>query len=141
VYKVQEREKTIKTQKLVEHADADRFVINLHGLHNALRIKRALPPEIYNRRPLSLNRDDVFHSAVSKLCKDKQQKTKLAAAKKEAKATIAAALEDTDAAPAVESGQSIPEPSSSAPAKRKGAAPSSGKSKRPRVSISTSNLW
>lgn len=94
IFEVQEREQSTKVQIHVQHSDVMHFVINLHGLHNAQRIRRALPVELYTRRAQTLNRQEVFQVAVEKLHQGKQQKVKLAAARREAKAIISRAISE-----------------------------------------------
>ncbi|KAF8599819.1 hypothetical protein BDV93DRAFT_406722, partial [Ceratobasidium sp. AG-I] len=45
-YEVQEREQTAKLQLRIQHADTTQFLLNIHGFHNAIPIRRALPTEL-----------------------------------------------------------------------------------------------
>jgi hypothetical protein len=44
------------TQKIVVHADDSRFLINMHGLHNAHLIREALPSHLTELKPCFADR-------------------------------------------------------------------------------------
>lgn len=94
MHEVQECESTTRVQLRVWHSDAKHFVINLHGLHNAQLVRQARPDHLYAQQVQSVDRQKVFLLAVDKMKAGKQDKAKLATARKEAKAIIANALKD-----------------------------------------------
>jgi hypothetical protein len=71
--------------RFIEHVDAERFVINMHAMHNAHRIRRVLPRELIRPRHLYQNRVSRHHE----MSKDMHvsQSTKRAETQAKAKAT------------------------------------------------------
>jgi hypothetical protein len=92
VYEVQEREETTRHQYRVKHSNTVHFIINLHALHNAQRIRCALPSNLYSRCPQTIDKQEVFRLAVEKMKHMKEEKDKVATAKREARAVIAGVL-------------------------------------------------
>ncbi|KAG9081889.1 hypothetical protein FRC06_005348, partial [Ceratobasidium sp. 370] len=97
VYEVQEQEQTTKITYRVQHSDNDYFVLHLHAFHNAQIIQKALPNQLYTRRPQSTDPEEIFSSAVEKLSIAKLQKVRLAATQRTAKGVMAEALEEVAA--------------------------------------------
>lgn len=93
MHEVQEPEQTVSIQYRVKHADNSNYLINLHGLHNAQLIRKALPDHLYALRKQTTDTDKLFSSAVEKLSIAKLQKARLAAAKKKAKGIVDEVLE------------------------------------------------
>ncbi|KAB5589078.1 hypothetical protein CTheo_7477 [Ceratobasidium theobromae] len=81
----QEREDTSRTQNRVQHLDDGRFVLNIHGLHNASHIRQALPPSLVQWRGLNVDPVEVRHAAVQKLAEASTNKVIQAEARKAAK--------------------------------------------------------
>jgi len=52
----QERQDTKRLVRFIDHADDDCFVINMHGLHNAMLLRSVLPRNLTEPRQLIENR-------------------------------------------------------------------------------------
>ncbi|CAE6445078.1 unnamed protein product, partial [Rhizoctonia solani] len=63
-YEIQERERTSKKLLRVNHSDQVWFIVNIHALHNSLRLRRAIPPRLHSRKVLSLDKERIFENAV-----------------------------------------------------------------------------
>ncbi|KAG8740210.1 hypothetical protein FRC11_000350, partial [Ceratobasidium sp. 423] len=92
---VQEREETSKAVLRVNHSDQVHFVINIHSLHNSLRIRQAIPPDLHSRRTLVFDKEAIFAGAVDKMKTSKAEKTRIAAAKRAAKTMVEEAVAAT----------------------------------------------
>ncbi|CEL62718.1 hypothetical protein RSOLAG1IB_05075 [Rhizoctonia solani AG-1 IB] len=91
-YETQERKETSKALLRVNHSDNMRYIINIHALHNALRVRRAISPELYNCRAQTLNKETIITTAVEKMKTNKAMKDRITAAKKAAKTIIDEAI-------------------------------------------------
>ena len=52
---VQEREWTEVLVSVVQHADNQHFIINMHALHNTYILQSFVPPDLYSLDPLAAN--------------------------------------------------------------------------------------
>jgi hypothetical protein len=93
IREIQEYEETVKVRYQVQHSDNSHFIINLHGIHNAQLIRRALPSNLYIRRAQTSDPEAIFQSAVEKLSISKVQKARLAAARKQAQGIVVEAIQ------------------------------------------------
>ncbi|KAG8711711.1 hypothetical protein FRC11_002079, partial [Ceratobasidium sp. 423] len=91
-YAIQERERTSKALLRVNHCDQVRFILNTHALHNSLRLRRAIPPQLHSRRPLLFDKERIFTNAVEKMKTNRAEKARIAVAKKAAKAMVEEAV-------------------------------------------------
>ncbi|GAB1518686.1 hypothetical protein RhiTH_001750 [Rhizoctonia solani] len=73
-YKIQERERTSKALLCVNHSDQVQFIINIHALHNSLQLRRAISPELHLQKTLSLNKEEIFSTAVKKMKNNRAEK-------------------------------------------------------------------
>jgi hypothetical protein len=81
----QERVSTALTAQLIKHSDDDHFIINMHALHNAYPLRKALPSQLVQQRPLF---DDRFaHHAAQIGSVRASQAAKRAETARKAKAT------------------------------------------------------
>ncbi|CUA75716.1 Dynein heavy chain, cytoplasmic [Rhizoctonia solani] len=87
-YEIQERERTSRVLLRVNHSDQVHFIINIHALHNSLRLRRAISPELHLRKALSLDKEEIFSAAIEKMKTNRAEKARIAAAKKAAKAMV-----------------------------------------------------
>ncbi|PSR72987.1 hypothetical protein PHLCEN_2v11153, partial [Hermanssonia centrifuga] len=53
---IQEREETRRTQKNLEHAPVERYLVNMHALHNAAAMREILPRHLWSPKPYLNNR-------------------------------------------------------------------------------------
>jgi hypothetical protein len=83
----QERVISRREVRFIEHTDDEHFVINMHAMHNAHRIRRVLPRELIRPRHLYKNRED-WHHEMSKTMHIAQSE-KRAEARVKAQATCA----------------------------------------------------
>jgi len=60
----QERQATTHMEKIIKHADDDHFVVNMYALHNATRLRNALPSSLKVPRPLYADRR-AHHDALA----------------------------------------------------------------------------
>ncbi|KAG6819226.1 hypothetical protein H0H93_014021 [Arthromyces matolae] len=63
-FETQERISTTIHKKMISHRDADRYIINMHALHNCHLIRKVLPRELIKPVPFKTNRDQ-FHSDLA----------------------------------------------------------------------------
>jgi hypothetical protein len=54
--RIQERQQTDIEMEVVEHVDDTRFIINMHALHNAARLRKVLPRSITKPAPYHVDR-------------------------------------------------------------------------------------
>ena len=64
---IQERENTSRTIKIVEHADSEHFVVNMHAIHNASILHKLFPSHLYSLPPIANDRVALHHSLAAKL--------------------------------------------------------------------------
>jgi hypothetical protein len=86
----------------VNHSDDEQFIVNIHALHNSIRLRRAILPELHSRKSLVLDKDAIFDTAVKKMTLNRAEKTRIAAAKRAAKAMVEEAVASTGNAVASE---------------------------------------
>ncbi|KLO13183.1 hypothetical protein SCHPADRAFT_970312 [Schizopora paradoxa] len=88
----QEREATSRTIAQIEHRNFDHFVINIHSLHNAHRIRELVDTPLYSIPALSENREQLHASFAQKLRNTKNEKTEITREKRRVAAEIKSRL-------------------------------------------------
>ena len=64
---IQEREETVRTINVMQHSEDGRFIINMHSLHNSNYLHNIIPPELYDRAPVSADRDRLHRTLAETL--------------------------------------------------------------------------
>jgi predicted nucleic acid-binding Zn ribbon protein len=85
VNSVQERHETSKKVLTVAHTNHERYIVNLHALHNGLHLRKVLPRNLTAPIPWSQDRYKLHNQMSQRLQKENPGKRAEAAAK--AKAT------------------------------------------------------
>jgi hypothetical protein len=98
----QERQDTSRVVQIIEHADDDHFVINMHAMHNAHHMRWVLSRELIRPRHTHANRAAWHHEISHNMHANQEQKRADANAKRKAtlqKNKEAAAKANSEAPP------------------------------------------
>lgn len=104
----QDRVKTGKTKRSIQHINGnDFFIVNLHALHNAARIRKVLPRDL--TRPVHCFPDRVArHSEMAEKLRDVQSGKRREAKEKAQAKKAKKAAEDTDGGLTANTSSAVP---------------------------------
>ncbi|KAF8151118.1 hypothetical protein K438DRAFT_1624089, partial [Mycena galopus ATCC 62051] len=64
---MQERKKTGRTEACIKYKSLKRYIINLHGFHNAHLLREVLPRHLHAHIPLFENREETHHQLTTRV--------------------------------------------------------------------------